>query len=106
MLASALDQQELDDHRDYCLAGGDPKKFKWSSPDKAGTKPKQEFDIAKLEKQISGDEASVAKALGRELIYRIRDRNILVDTEGAVVDADSDRAKRAFIATINETVNG
>lgn len=36
-MAVALDLDELDRYWQYVLAGGDPKKFKWSSPDKAGT---------------------------------------------------------------------
>lgn len=37
LMAVALDLDELDKYWQYVLAGGEPKKFKWSSPDKAGT---------------------------------------------------------------------
>ena len=37
MLAEALDADELESYERYLLAGGDKKKWKWSSPDKAGT---------------------------------------------------------------------
>jgi hypothetical protein len=37
LLAVALDLDERDQHFRYVLAGGDPKKFKWGSPDRAGT---------------------------------------------------------------------
>lgn len=39
MLAEALDTDELESYERYLLAGGDKKKWKWSSPDKAGTQP-------------------------------------------------------------------
>jgi len=39
LLAEALDAEELDDYKSYLLAGGDKKKWKWQSPDKAGTVP-------------------------------------------------------------------
>lgn len=37
MLAEALDADELESYERYLLAGGESKKWKWSSPDKAGT---------------------------------------------------------------------
>lgn len=37
-LSVALDLREQDEYKSYLLAGGDPKKFKWSSPDHAGTR--------------------------------------------------------------------
>ena len=37
MLAEALDADELDSYERFLLAGGDKKKWKWSSSDKAGT---------------------------------------------------------------------
>lgn len=39
MLAEALDAEELDSYREYLLAGGERKKWKWASSDKAGTSP-------------------------------------------------------------------
>jgi hypothetical protein len=37
LLAESLDAEELDEYHNYLLAGGETKKWKWSSPDKAGT---------------------------------------------------------------------
>ena len=37
LLAVALDLDERDRYYSYIYAHGDPKKFKWASPDKAGT---------------------------------------------------------------------
>lgn len=37
LLAVALDLDERDSYNRYLLAQGDPKKWPWSSPDKAGT---------------------------------------------------------------------
>jgi len=39
LLSVALDLSERDRYWQYMLAGGDPKKWRWSSPDRAGTEP-------------------------------------------------------------------
>jgi hypothetical protein len=39
LYAVALDKEELDKYWEYICAGGDPKKFKWATPDRAGQRP-------------------------------------------------------------------
>lgn len=45
MLAKALDFEELEQYHDFVLAGGKPGKFKWQSPDRAGTQTLYSGDL-------------------------------------------------------------
>lgn len=73
LLAIALDADELADYKWWVNSGQDPKKFVWSSPDKAGTEPV--VPLEELVKQFQGFAGGVEKAkevafhLGRPLIY-------------------------------------
>jgi hypothetical protein len=53
MSAVALDLDELEQRWEYILAGGEAKKWKWTSPDKAGTIKLQDGGS----RGISGEEA-------------------------------------------------
>ncbi len=64
LLAVALDLDERDQHFRYVLAGGDPKKFKWSSPDRAGTHDQGEMwdrVLTKAGKYTRGDIGYIAQ---------------------------------------------
>lgn len=80
MLAESLDAQELDDFHAYLLAGGDKNKWRWSSPDKAGTAGSSEnapkdslLGMKELLKRkggavLSGSGIEFARATGRPII--------------------------------------
>lgn len=53
MLAEALDADELDSYERYLLAGGDKKKWKWSSTDKAGTVKVSSGDAESIQKELT-----------------------------------------------------
>jgi len=64
LLAVALDLDERDQHFRYVLAGGDPKKFKWSSPDRAGTRDQAEMwnkVASKAKTMMRGDIGYIAQ---------------------------------------------
>ena len=77
LTAVALDADELEDYHWWVNSQQDPKKFKWSSPDKAGTDPILPMTvIAKRLSRVFGGgniekAKEVAKHLGRPLIYII-----------------------------------
>lgn len=101
MTAAALDIEELEYYKEYILAGGEAKKFKWSSPDRAGTKPYGGSSkalglspfIMKLAESgavhKSADGAfSIAKAQGRRVVY--------VDSAGQAWDEAGNKTKRTM----------
>lgn len=53
-LAVALDLDERETFFRYVLAHGDPKKFKWSSPDKAGTSTHDGSLVQNLLREFKG----------------------------------------------------
>lgn len=73
----ALDADELAQYRWWVNSQQDPKKFSWSSPDKAGTEPI--VPLAQLVKQFQGFAGGVEKAkevakhLQRPLVYILPD---------------------------------
>lgn len=77
LLAVALDIDEREQYRQYVLAGGDPRKFKWSSYDKAGTEPSsspQSFwtkVAAQMGHGLKSDIAYAVEGLGLEPIVKI-----------------------------------
>lgn len=91
-LAVSLELEELDQYRDYVLAGGDPKKFHWSSADKAGTATGS--DPAKIGERvmafaretkvppIRGDIWDLARNRGMKPIYQV------TKDDGSVVYVD------------------
>lgn len=85
MLAKAMDYDELERYEKWISMGNKPTKFKWSSPDKAGTEPLppksslmgEEYDkrigsssseIFALGQGVSAIER-IAVAQGREVVY-------------------------------------
>lgn len=64
-LSVSLDMNEQDDYRAYISAGGDPKKFKWSSSDHAGMKPKSTV----MEQILDGVKAGGFAARGKRDIW-------------------------------------
>lgn len=57
-LAVALDLEERDQFFQYLLAGGEAKKFKWSSPDRAGTRGRRDGNfIQRLVDKFKGKAA-------------------------------------------------
>lgn len=106
-LAVALDLEEIDQFHFWVLAQQDPKKFQWSSPDHAGTRPGgaaqslMEFagalsgrDPGKLKKR---DPWEYGKATGLSVVYKMAEldsdtgkliRYIYVDENGDRVSTD------------------
>lgn len=62
-LSVALDLKEQDEYKAYILAGGEPKKFKWSSPDHAGTRE----EITLAEKLVHGASKGFSQASKRDI---------------------------------------
>lgn len=104
MLAKALDYDELERYQQYVLAGGKPSKFKWSSPDKAGTDPAgfgnslmgQKYDDRMTElgieqkREVRLNERAkaiemIARAQGREIAYIHPDGRV-TDREGNPIE--------------------
>ena len=96
-LAVALDEQELDHYHDYIMAGGDPKKFKWQSPDHAGTRSvgaetgPREFHLDNVLAQAGeqGSEIDFANATGRTLYY--------VTPSGIYMNKDGQQVAESFV---------
>lgn len=120
MLATALDARELDEYRDYMLAGGDKKKWKWSSADKAGTKyipsgtgdggelsnsqPFQKlFEMAtknKTEKDVAklrGSAEELARISGRPLYLMNPDGYLFDQTGKLLTEQDKDKLDKSAI---------
>ena len=82
LLAIALDAEELEEYRWWVNSNQDPKKFKWSSPDKAGTEPLEPLEV--LVKRYQAFAGGIEKAkqvalhLGRPLVY-LTDKNTYED---------------------------
>ena len=84
-----MDADEIEDYKNYIYAHGDPKKWKWSSPDKAGTAeqvdPGQKI-IAFARSQGQRLEMSMTKAkeyarvTGREMVYQDADLTVYNDS--------------------------
>ncbi len=108
-LAVALDLDEIEQFNRWWVAGQDPKKFKWSSLDHAGTRSGDVTDgLMAFASALVGRDPSrmkkrdpyeYAKATGR-LVYKmeLRDqdtgkflRYVYVDTEGNVADETTHR---------------
>jgi hypothetical protein len=53
-LAVALDLEERDQFFQYILAGGKPKDFKWSSPDRAGTRQSEGNLVQRFMREFKG----------------------------------------------------
>lgn len=96
----ALELEELDSFRFWVLAQQDPKKFKWSSPDKAGTvKPQNvggkivRFAIERLKaRPMKGDIWTLARQRGMKPVYRIEKEDgsvVFVDENGNEVKPPS-----------------
>lgn len=97
-MAESLDAEELEAYEKYLLAGGDKRKWKWSSPDKAGTEIYRKafervtetliqfgrevfkIDITSMPK---GRSREYARATGRKLLLMNPD-GILFDELGQV----------------------
>lgn len=73
-LAVSLDLQETDDFKIWCITR-DPKKFPWSSSDRAGTQPDISQQVADWAKRIRGYDRvqrsawEFAKATGKQVVY-------------------------------------
>lgn len=95
----------MSDYRAYVLAGGEPKKWKWSSPDKAGTQSSKKVgadgiaenmmtfakevfkvDIDTIKRRTKAEEW--ATATGRRLLYMNPDGFLLNDKAEVVKDYD------------------
>lgn len=80
LFAVSLDLEERELYSRYLLAHGDPKKFKWSSPDRAGTVSLRAGDTSlgpalkqmMLHAQTSkrfGSAFEIARSQGREIVF-------------------------------------
>jgi hypothetical protein len=104
-LAVALDLDERGDYFRYVLAGGNPKKWKWRSSDKAGTRSKKSFlrrmvdefkgmgIVSKANKAVSAKSESlqgviavrdpesgeIVKYVSREDMWRLKTGEIAID---------------------------
>lgn len=95
-LAVALDADELDSFERFRLAGGDAKKWKWATPDHAGTrkvitKKSDVFQtvmglVNKMGGAQRGSIDEVARARGLPVVYKTADGKI-VDSSGNPVDS-------------------
>lgn len=95
LFAEAMDADEIERFRWWMTANQDPKKFEWSSPDKAGTEPIRPIhEVAKdiaahfptYDWQTKYERAKDAsQALGRPLIYMTKDRRY-IDEKGNEVE--------------------
>lgn len=93
-MAESLRSEELSQYNDYILAGGNPKKWKWSSIDKAGTNDVGNVHNVLLamaggqrEKGVGetrGTLEEFAKATGRRILYVGAD-NLLYDETGLLI---------------------
>lgn len=97
MLAVGADLDERNAYSQYLLAGGNPKKFKWSSPDKAGTAPRlglSEF----IQQAISGNNSTVIP--NYERVKRIADSQgreiVFVDQNGQAWTVDGKKTERTL----------
>lgn len=99
-MAIALELEELDSFRFWVLAQQDPKKFAWSSPDKAGTVKPQDvggkivrFAVQKLKaRPIKGDIWTLARQRGMKPVYRVEKEDgsvVFVDEKGNEVKPPS-----------------
>ncbi len=99
MLAQSLDLDELNRYENYLLAGGEKKKWVWSSPDKAGTQSTgstvkgventlktmarevSKVNVDTLHKNINkaGRAKEWAKITGRSWVYMDPEGNFLND---------------------------
>lgn len=99
MLAVGLDLDERTLYQRYLLAGGDNKKFKWSSQDKAGTskaasplndlqaimgRPSRATNMA----YNLSDPFRIARAQGREVVF--------VDEKGQAWTVDGQKTERTM----------
>lgn len=96
----ALDLEELDTYRFWVLAQQDPKKFQWTSEDKAGTLSPDRVGerILAFAQQglkaapIKGDIWDLARQRGMEPVYRIEREDgsmLFVNESGEKVDPPS-----------------
>lgn len=107
-LAVALDLDERGDYFKYVLAGGDPKKWRWRSSDKAGTRKRgsvfrrivEQFRgraiVEKVDKVAGGEfvksvvavkdpeSGEVVKHISRKDMWRVRVGEITIDQAEAV----------------------
>jgi hypothetical protein len=81
----ALDADEIERYWQYLLAGGDKKKWRWSSADQAGTRALSNpsttvVAMARAAGALNGPRGSAlefARATGRPIAYRDRDGNFI-----------------------------
>jgi hypothetical protein len=85
LLAEAMDAEELERYYWWINSQQDPKKWRWSSPDKAGTEPilpvyQQSLDLAPLfignitYEERHNKAIDFAKATGRPIVYMTPDK--------------------------------
>ena len=101
-MAVSLELEELDSFRFWVLAQQDPKKFKWSSPDKAGTVKPQDvggkiirFAVQKFGAAlpVKGDIWAMARMHGMKPVYRVEGEGglvVFVDEDGNKVTPPRD----------------
>lgn len=93
----ALDLEEIDSYKFWVLAQQEPKKFQWSSSDKAGTREPHigdsiiRFAQKKMKAEISkGDIWTLAKSRGMQPIYQVEKgdgKTVFVNESGDEVDS-------------------
>ena len=94
-----MDADEIERFRWWVTAQQDPKKFEWSSPDKAGTEPiRPLFEVVEemtaffptYDWQTKYERAKdVSDSLGRPLIYMAKDRRYFDEKGNEVVLFDA-----------------
>lgn len=86
MMAVAADLDERETYMRYIFSGGDQKKWKWATPDRAGTRPGAKSDNAGLGefigKAIQSGSVSIAKGRAYDIARAQGRRVVFVDEHG------------------------
>jgi hypothetical protein len=100
MIAVALDKQELEDYHWWINSQQDPSKFKWSSPDKAGTEPIPDLASTIKRAQVAFGKSTIgpermARILGRPIVYY--DGNKFYDEQNSPIVMTDDLMGQAVV---------
>ena len=95
LYAVALDKEEIEKHWQYICAGGDPKKFKWATPDRAGQRAVG-VDWNKLTASVGGGMVGdIAHAAHVSGLRRI-DKRVWADS-GNTTYHDADTGEQVYL---------
>lgn len=98
LLAEALDAEELEAYEKYLYAGGDKRKWKWSSPDKAGTEIYRKASdrvtdsLLQFGQQVfKMDVTNMPRGRSREFAKHTGRRLVLMNPDGVLFDETGQR---------------